>query len=118
MEDAAGGDAFPSGEDTSGGVPPPEAPADAGFPTEDATPAFDAPMEIPGGGPEIPEENKLTEWLASWKLELEAKNEEHNQATALVKETANAELATHKLEQEKKREAIQTKNRCKENIIG
>jgi hypothetical protein len=76
MEEA--GDA--TGEDT-GGFPADEPAAEPVFPD---APALDAPIpEV--AAMEIPEENKLTEWLANWKIELEAKNGEHDNATALVK---------------------------------
>jgi hypothetical protein len=109
MEDA--------GEPATGGdFPTEEAAAEpAAFPTEEpAAPALDAPVpEVL----EIPEENKLTEWLANWKIELEAKNAEHDKATELVKQKAAEELANEKLQKEKQREATQIKNREEEHVM-
>ena len=70
------------GEEVAAEAPPAEDTADA-FPEQ---PPLDTPVEPPAPIMEIPEENKLTEWLANWKIELEAKNAEHEQEVAVVKE--------------------------------
>lgn len=107
-EEEGEGYAAMGGEEAADDVFPQELAATDAFPEQSP---LDAPEELPEPAIEIPEQNLLTEWLGNWKNELEAKNAEHEQQVALVKQKAGEELTNFKLQQEKQREASQIKNR-------